>query len=115
MRIHDEKRTSPRYDLRVLVRFHCIEEGSAESEIVSQTANISDSGLFLHSTIRLRVGVPLSLTLRVPTSVSGGARALVRCLGHIVHAQSARDWIGYGVQFDSFWSFRQPTSVPAHI
>ena len=115
MRIH-EKRTSPRYAIKVLVRFHCIEEGSADSEIVSQTANISNSGLFLYSTIRLRVGVPLSLTLRVPTSVTDSARSHIQCLGHIVHAQPvARDQIGYGVQFDNFCPFRQPTSVAVHI
>src|ERR1700692_4665507 len=68
-----EKRISPRYALKVLVRFHCVEEGSTDSELVSETANISNSGLFLHSIIRLKVGVPISLTLRVPTSVSGSA------------------------------------------
>jgi PilZ domain len=111
-----EKRISPRYVLKVLVRFHCIEEGSSDSELVSETVNISNFGLFLHCAIRLRVGVPISLTLRVPTSVSGSALSHIQCLGHVVHEQFVSSGkAGYGVQFDRFFPSGQPSVVPAQL
>jgi PilZ domain-containing protein len=111
-----EKRRCPRYSLKVAVRLHCIEEGSADREVVSETTNISNSGLFLHSAVRLRVGVPVSLTLRVPTHVSGSARTHIQCLAHVVHEQFvSQDKIGYGLQFDRFWGSLQHSAAPARV
>jgi hypothetical protein len=105
-----EKRSSPRYAIQISFRFRTIEAGSTEPEIVSETENISSSGLFMRSPVRLKVGAPLSLTLRVPTSISGSARSHIRCIGHIVREQALpTGQMGYGVQLDQLSSIAHPT------
>jgi hypothetical protein len=68
-----EKRANVRCLLQIPVRFRCFEIACANLEIPGQTINISRSGLFLISAQRLKVGSSLSLTLRVPTEISGSA------------------------------------------
>lgn len=80
-----EKRTSPRQALQIPLRFHSREMAVGVPEISSETTNISRTGLFMRSPLRLRIGEPLALTLRVPTYLSGSARSTVECSGRVVH------------------------------
>jgi PilZ domain len=106
-----EKRTSPRQSLQIPLRFRNVEVGSTEPEFASETTNISRSGLFMCSPLRLKVGVPLAMTLRVPTYLSGSARSVVKCLGRVVHERRLPNGdIGYGIHFERMLDFHQ-TSV----
>jgi hypothetical protein len=108
-----EKRVSPRQSLQIPLRFRVAEVGATEPELASETSNISRSGLFMRSPLPLRAGVPLALTLRVPTYLSGSARSDIRCTVRVVHERHLPNGdIGYGIQFENLLSF-QSTS-PAH-
>jgi hypothetical protein len=102
-----EKRTSPRQSLQIPLRFRNVASGSTEPELASETSNISRTGLFMRSPLPLSVGVPLSMTLRVPAFLSGSPRTEVHCTGRVVHERSLPNGdIGYGVQFEKLLSFQ---------
>ena len=102
-----EKRTSPRQSLQIPLRFRVAEVGSTEPELASETANISRSGLFMRSPLPLRVGAPLSVTLRVPTYLSGSARSGVNCIARVVYERHLPNGdTGYGVQFEQMLSLQ---------
>jgi hypothetical protein len=102
-----EKRTSPRQSLQIPLHFN-VEVGSTEPELASETSNISRSGLFMRSPLSLRIGAPLSMTLRVPTYLSGNASSDVKCTGRVVHERHLPNGdIVYGIQFEQLLSFQQ--------
>jgi hypothetical protein len=102
-----EKRTSPRQSLQIPLHFRNVEVGSDEPELASETSNISRSGLFMRSPLPLRVGAPLSMTLRVPTYLTGSPRTDLQCTGRVVHERSLPNGdIGYGIQFEKLLSFQ---------
>jgi len=111
-----EKRTSPRQALQIPVRFHTGERQLSDPEIASETSNISRNGLFMRSPLRLKVGEPLAISLRVPTYLSGSARSVVECAGRVVHErQIAGGDFGYGVHFEQMINFQRSfVSAPAH-
>jgi len=105
-----EKRVSPRQSLQIPLRFRVAEAGSPEPELASETTNISRSGLFMQSPLPLKVGAPLSMTLRVPTYLSGSARSSVQCTGRVVHeCELPNGDIGYGIQFEQMLNFQRPS------
>ena len=105
-----EKRTSPRQSLQIPLRFRVAEAGAPEPELASETDNISRSGLFMKSPLPLKVGSPLAITLRVPTYLSGSARSMIQCTGHVVHERELPNGdTGYGVQFEQMLSFQRPS------
>jgi hypothetical protein len=102
-----EKRTSPRQSLQIPLRFRVAEVGSTEPELVSETSNISRSGLFMRSPLPLKVGAPLAMTLRVPTYLSGSARPDINCTGRVVYERLLPNGdTGYGIQFEQFLSLQ---------
>ena len=110
-----EKRTTPRQALQIPVRFHSGEMEAADPDITSETTNISRSGLFMRSPLRLKLGDILGLTLRVPTYLSGSARADVQCVaprdvqctGRVVHERRlSTGELGYGIHFEQMLTFR---------
>jgi len=110
-----EKRICPRQALQIPLRFHSSDMGTADPEIVSETSNISRTGLFMRSPLRLKIGEPLALTLRVPTYLSGNGRATLECSGRVVHERRLPSGdLGYGIQFEEMLSFQHtPVSAPA--
>ena len=106
-----EKRTSPRQALQIPLRFHSGEMAATDPEILSETANISRTGLFMRSPLRLKVGEPLALTLRVPTYLSGSARSIVECAGRVIHERRLPSGdLGYGIQFEQTLNFQRPSA-----
>ena len=103
------ERSNPRQPLQVPLRFRSLDEDNSDGpETLSETSNISQSGLFMHTHLRLKLGAPLSLSLRIPTSLSGGGRYYFHCRGHVVHEQQLPGGHqGYGVQFDQVLSAEQ--------
>jgi hypothetical protein len=112
-----ERRYSPRYKLRVPLKFHSLDFSEDPQEFEVETSNISRTGLFFISRTPLRVGTSIHLSLRLPMEVSGGSPKDVECLGHVVRRQIYSDGaVGYGVQTD----FRPPSisqspSEPARV
>jgi PilZ domain len=111
-----EKRISPRQSLQIPVQFHSGEMAATDPEIASETSNISRHGLFMRSPLRLKIGEPIALTLRVPTYLSGSARSVVECAGRVVHERRLPSGdLGYGVRFEQMLNFqRSSASAPAY-
>lgn len=106
-----EKRTSPRQSLQIPLRFHSVEMAASDPEIASETSNISRSGLFMRSPLRLKIDEALSLTLRVPTYLSGAARAELQCTGRVIHERRLPSGdLGYGIRFEQMLSFQRASS-----
>ena len=102
-----EKRTSPRQALQIPLRFHSGEMDATDPEIMSETSNISRTGLFMRSPLRLRVGETLAMILRVPTYLSGSARSVLQCAGRVVHERRLPSGeLGYGIQFEQTLNFQ---------
>jgi hypothetical protein len=81
--------------------------------IYSETANISPSGLFMPSRVRLKIGELLSLSVQIPTDISGSYRCYFHCNGVVVHEQLlSLDGVGYGVKFEGMLSARRLSSDP---
>jgi len=99
--IASEKRSGPRYLLRIPLCFRCFEFTCTDAEISTHSENISRSGLFMASPHRLRLGSSLSMTLQVPTEMSGSAFSEIRCMGRVVHEQGLSNGMtGYGVAIE---------------
>jgi hypothetical protein len=81
--------------------------------IYSETVNISQIGLFMPSRVRLKIGELLSLSLQVPTDISGSYRCYFHCTGVVLHEQPlSLDGVGYGVKFEGMLSARRLSSDP---
>lgn len=107
-----DNRWFPRYLLNVPVRFRCFEIVCKDVEIATKTLNVSRSGLFMTSPLRLGLGSCLSLSLRVPTEISGSPFGEFRCKGRVVHEQSQKDGtFGYGVEIER----TEPTLRQAYL
>ena len=107
-----DKRWFPRYLVSVPVRFRCFETVCKDVEIPTKTLNVSRSGLFVSSPLRLGLGSYLSLRLRLPGEVSGSFLSEFKCKGRVVHEQSLRDGThGYGVEIER----AEPTLLQAYL
>jgi hypothetical protein len=103
------ERSDPRQLLQLPLRFRVMSEERSDL-IASETANISPCGLFMHTGVRLKVGTPLSLSLRIPTAISGSYRFYFQCTGRVIHEQQyVGGSQGYGVQFERALSAGQIT------
>lgn len=109
-----EKRNSPRQALQIPLRFHSVEMAATDPEITSETSNISRTGLFMRSPLRLKIGEPLALTLRVPIYLSGSARSDVHCAARVIHERRLPSGdLGYGVRFEQVLSFQRTSVSPS--
>ncbi|HYL61263.1 MAG TPA: PilZ domain-containing protein [Candidatus Methylomirabilis sp.] len=97
-----DRRSNPRYPLAIPVRIRAFDSARGEHEEVSaQSTNVSCSGLFITSPQKLPVGSALSMTLRIPTEISGSAFTGVRCMGRVVHEHPSDDGqTGYGIAIE---------------
>jgi hypothetical protein len=112
-----EKRAAPRQTLQIQVRFHCSEMEASDPEIASETFNISPTGLFMRSPLRLKPGDRLALTLRIPTYLSGSPRSDVQCTGRVVHERRLPTGeLGYGIHFEQMLNFQpHPNFISAPL
>jgi len=105
------QRSSPRQALRLPLYFRILKDGC--ELIYSETANISQSGLFMPSRVRLKLGELLSLSVQIPTDISGSYRCYFHSGGVVVHEQPlSLDGAGYGVKFEGTLSARRLSSDP---
>jgi len=114
-----EKRSCPRQSLQIPLRFHSIEMAATDPDAASETSNISRSGLFMRSPLRLKIDEIVSLTLRVPTYLSGSARSEAQCAGRVIHERRVPSGdLGYGVRLEPVVNFQHASplaSAPSPI
>jgi hypothetical protein len=101
-----KERADFRQPLQLPLRFRILSDQNHKS-IPSETANISPSGIFMHTPVRLKVGTALQLSIRIPLLVSGSNGFHFRCMGRVVHEQKFPGGDqGYGVRFERAASAR---------
>jgi len=106
------ERSEPRQPLHLPLRFRVLDEEKSDL-VSSETANISPCGLFMHTRARLKIGTVLSLSLRIPTTISGSYRFYFHCTGRVIHERLyPGGYHGYGVQFEKALSAGQISSRP---
>jgi PilZ domain len=81
-----ERRIDPRVNVAVPLRFRVLNVPNA-TEQTAESQNISQRGLYFLTTMALKVGTPVELSLRIPPGLSGNASSDVRCVGRVVHVR----------------------------
>ncbi len=100
-----ERRSAPRYNLRIPVTFRPITE-PAIPEQTTESVNLSERGVYFATDFPLCEGTPVQLLLKVPEEIAGKPTTEWRCTGRVVHVEpnsSPRGGkLGVGVRFDHF-------------
>jgi hypothetical protein len=96
-----DRRYSPRYAMKTLIRFREMETLSESDGYMGETTDISRTGVFFVTNVPLQLGSVLLLALRVPRELSGRATSEVQCVGRVVRMEYRLDGcIGYGIRID---------------
>jgi hypothetical protein len=109
-----ERRTSPRKECAVPLRFRVVANGNgarapdaatsyetatprAQAYSVTfegQALNLSERGLYFTSREELSVGEPIEIYLTLPRELTGRSPEPVRCSARVVHVEDRRDQRG---------------------
>jgi hypothetical protein len=81
-----ERRIDTRVNIRVPLRFRALNSPGA-TEQVAESENISQRGLFFSTSVPLKVGTPVEVSLRMPQEVAGRVASDVRCVARVVHVK----------------------------
>jgi len=81
-----ERRLDTRVNIRVPLRFRVL-NNPGSTEQAAESENISQRGLFFSTTVPLKVGTPVEVSLRMPQELAGKTSSDVRCVARVVHVQ----------------------------
>jgi hypothetical protein len=111
---NSKQRISPRWPLKFPLRLRIVEKDAlVHEELSSETLNISESGLFLHASLRIKVGTAVHLSILIPAEISKSAPCYLHCTGRVIHKRDLLDGRrGYGVQFDKRLTAQQISRDP---
>jgi hypothetical protein len=79
-----ERRIDPRVNIAVPLRFRALNNPGA-TEQVAQSENISQRGVYFLTTVPLKIGTPVEVSLKMPQAVAGKPTSDVRCVARVVH------------------------------
>ncbi len=103
--IGSERRSAPRYNLRIPLTFRPVTE-PAIPEQTTESVNLSERGVYFATDFPLCEGTWVQLLLKVPEEIAGKPTVEWRCRGQVVHVgpnSSPRGGkLGVGVRFDHF-------------
>jgi c-di-GMP-binding flagellar brake protein YcgR len=86
-----ERRTSPRADARLSMRLEGEDDGGARAQVVTESQNISCSGVYCYSSHFLAPLSKVGLTIVLPQMPDRGARQeLVKCEGIVVRCDATQ-------------------------
>jgi len=100
-----ERRQVARYNMRTPLRFRATNLASDRSEHFTEAINVSRGGFFFASSAPLQVGVPIEVTLRVPSEVTGSKPQETRCTARVVHVRNepyGDGRIGFGAEIEKY-------------
>ena len=81
-----ERRIDTRVNICVPLRFRVLNNPGA-TEQSAQSENISQRGMYFLSSVLLKVGTPLEVSLRMPQELGGKVSSDVRCMARVVHVK----------------------------
>jgi hypothetical protein len=84
-----ERRSVPRYTVRMPMRFKALESAN-HTERITTSLNISRRGLFFLTDDQLERGTPLKIWVEMPEKVADPHASCRCCFGRIVHGGSKK-------------------------
>ncbi|HTQ60265.1 MAG TPA: PilZ domain-containing protein [Candidatus Solibacter sp.] len=102
-----ERRQLARHPLRTPMRFRSTGVAADQSEHFTEALNISRGGFYFASSAPLQVGMPIDVTLRMPSEVTGTHAEELHCAARVVHVKNeayADGRIGFGAEIVKFSS-----------
>jgi hypothetical protein len=81
-----ERRIDPRVNVAVPLRFRALNNPGA-TEQSAESENISQRGLYFLTSVPLKIGTPVELSLRMPPAIAGTISSDVRCVARVVHVR----------------------------
>ena len=100
-----DRRQLTRHNLRVALRFRAAVVAADKSDHFTEALNISRGGFYFASTAPLQVGMPIDVTLRMPSEVTGGDSEEMHCQARVVHVRNEAygdGRIGFGAEIVKF-------------
>lgn len=90
-----------RYFLRVPIRCRILDEDGGETELITETVNISAGGFFMRISERVKVGSEVALYFKLPTDMATKPISEFACRGRIAWEEVFLDGsYGYDVEID---------------
>ena len=86
-------------ELPVTIRWKT--QAGLERHVLGKTENISGTGLFVVTSVRLRNDTPIQLTVALPAEVTKTPIRL-HCEGRVMHQHKTGDVAGFGVVIDNY-------------
>jgi hypothetical protein len=81
-----ERRVDTRVNIRVPLRFRALNNpGSVEQ--VAESENISQRGILFATSVPLKVGTPLEVSLKMPQELTGKTASDVKCVARVIHVR----------------------------
>lgn len=86
-------------ELPVTIRWKT--QAGLERRVQGKTENMSGTGLFVVTSVRLRNDTPIQLTVALPTEITKTPVRL-HCVGRVMHQHRTRAVSGFGVVIDNY-------------
>jgi len=83
-----ERRIDTRVNVRVPLQFRVL-NNPGSTEQTAQSENISQRGLYFLTSVPLKVGTPLEVSLRMPQELAGRVASDVKCVARVVHIRQS--------------------------
>jgi hypothetical protein len=83
-----ERRIDTRVNICVPLRFRILNNPGA-TEQSAHAENISQRGLYFETSVQMKVGTPVEVSLRMPQEVGGKVVSDVKCVARVVHVRQA--------------------------
>jgi hypothetical protein len=106
-----ERRQLTRHALRTPLRFRSTGVAADKSDHFTEALNISRGGFYFASSAPLQVGMPIEVTIRIPSEVTGAQTEEMHCTARVVHVKNeayADGRIGFGAEIVKFSSAPPP-------
>jgi PilZ domain len=81
-----ERRIDTRVNICVPLRFRVLNNPGA-TEQSAHAENISQRGLYFETSVPMKVGTPVEVSLRMPQELSGKVVIDVKCVARVVHVR----------------------------
>jgi len=99
-----ERRIDPRVNVAVPLRFRALNNPGA-TEQTAHSENISQRGLYFLTSVPLKAGTPVEISLRMPPAIAGTISSDVRCVARVVHVRenaALGEKLGIGVHIERY-------------
>jgi len=110
----NERRAYVRARLSLPLRLERVAGQRHEQDCSLQTANISSSGLFFLSPVRIDAGTPIEIEVELINRPLGRATVHMSAVAHVVRSETAETagWFGVAAAFDDISYRRNETMLP---